>query len=73
VRSTDEFDQPAYVLSELNESSPGWFVAKSRDPAEGDIGGLTVTLSADSLAMVLKRDESRPLRASEVMALDGKG
>jgi hypothetical protein len=50
---------------------PDWSICTFQDPANAGAGGLTVTVSAGALDRLMTGDLSRPLSATEVMALDG--
>lgn len=50
---------------------PDWSICTFRDPANADVGGLTVTVSAGVLDRLMSGDLARPLSSAEVMALDG--
>ncbi len=50
---------------------PEWWICTFKDPAAGDVGGLTVTVSEATLQRLTSGDLSRPLTEGAVMALDG--
>jgi hypothetical protein len=50
---------------------PDWSIVTFKDPAEADIGGLTITVSEATLQRLQSGDLKRPLSSGEVMQLDG--
>ena len=70
---SSDTDEPTYELEShsLVVDDPDWTICRFHDPASVGAGGLTVTVSAATLARLLSGDLAHPLRESDVMALDG--
>ena len=67
-------DGPMYVLESHSPAVDDrhWTICHFHAPAEVGAGGLTITVSDETLARLTNGDLARPLTSAEVSSLDGR-
>lgn len=71
---SNEDDGPMYVLASHAPArdDPHWTICHFHAPDEVGAGGLTITVSDETLARLTSGDLAHPLSSAEVSELDGR-